>query len=309
VVVRVQACGVCRSDLKMAAEGHRALVYPRVPGHEAAGTVAASRSPAFKIGDRVTVAPGLRCGRCPHCRRGADQRCESRDIIGFSLDGGFAEYLAVPLQGEPRGALVPLPECLEFAGAALAEPLACCLNAQSRVSLGAGDRVLVVGAGILGLLHLVLARRSGAASIWVVEPRAGRRDLALALGADLAFDPSALRDLPRSSRDVLIMAAGPVALAGPLAAGLARGGRICLFSGPGPGSAGLPDAAAIHYQELLVSGSYGCAQGHIRRAVGLLAEGRVPIDRLVTGRIRLADLPAYLTAGPGPADLKTVVEI
>ncbi len=307
VVVRVHACGVCRSDFKMAVEGHRALVYPRVLGHEIAGTVAASRTAASRIGDRVLVAPGLRCGRCCHCRRGTDQRCEQRRIIGFCVDGGFAEYLAVPLSGTPRGALIPLPDHLEFVAATLAEPLACCINAQSRLRLGRADRVLVIGAGILGLLHLILARRCKAASVWVAEPRPERRALALELGADLAFDPSAVDDLPRCSRDVLIMAAGPVGLDPPLAALLARGARISLFSGPGTGPAGLPDGPAIHYEEFLISGSYGCAKNHIRRAADLLAQGTIPAGRLVTRRTDLAGLPAHLKTGP--QDLKTVVEV
>ncbi len=309
VLVRVKACGVCSTDVKMAVNGHRALVYPRIAGHEICGTVEESRTRRFSVGDRIQVAPGLRCGRCIHCLRAMDQRCQRRQIFGFSVDGGFAEYLALPLTGDLIGAAVRLPTNLAFDHATLAEPLACCINLQSRLSVGRTDRVLVVGAGLLGLLHVVLARHRKASWVQVVEPQSLRRSLALELGADEALDPSALKEMKAASVDVVILAAGAAGLNSDLSALLARGARIGLFSGLPGGPAGLPEPAALHYEEYCVCGSYGCAARHNRQAVSLLARGIIPAHRLITRHICLERLPSCLTGAWEPADIKTIVEL
>jgi len=114
VLVKVKACGICSSDAKMVTSGHRALNYPRILGHEIAGIISESRNRQFKPGDRVQVAPGLRCGECLACRRGLDNQCEHREILGFSYDGGFAQYISIPLSGPIIGALTLLPKNVSF---------------------------------------------------------------------------------------------------------------------------------------------------------------------------------------------------
>ena len=304
VLVRVHACGVCSTDFRMATVGHRALFHPRILGHEISGTVAESRTRRFVVGDRVQVAPGLRCGRCVHCRRGADQRCQQRQILGFSTDGGFAEYLAVSLSGDARGAVTRLADNLSFAAAALAEPLACCINAQDRLDVGRDDRVMVVGAGLTGLMHVALARRRGARRVWVVEPRQAHRRLALSLGADAASGPSALAAptaIAAGCVDVMIMAAGAMGLTPALASTLARGARVGLFSGLPSGPAGMPEPVAIHYEEYALIGRLMAGRSLTRDEAGRA------FTEILSGRQSEIHQGAFLAAisakGPTPEEI------
>jgi L-iditol 2-dehydrogenase len=312
VLVQVKTCGICASDARMVAAGHPALVYPRIPGHEIVGIVAQSRDKALKEGDRVHVAPGLRCGRCRDCRQGQDQRCLSRQIFGFSRDGGFAQKLAVPTQGPLKGAVCVLDPGARNDVASLIEPLACCINAQDRLGIGADDNVVIVGAGMLGLLHLMLARRRGAAGITVIEPLDRRRQTALALGADRVADPADTDQLAAAftASDALILAAGPVVPEAALLASMNRGARIAFFSGSGPGPAGhLLDPAWLHYNEITVTGSYGCGAVHNQRAADLVSEMAERIAPLITCRVDLEHIDAGLIHTSARTGFKAIVEI
>lgn len=98
VRIKIKACGICSADVKMVTQGHRALNYPRIPGHEIAGVIEQSRTNKFKEGNRIKIAQGLRCGMCSYCLKGMDNLCPNRQILGFTYNGGFAEYFATPLE-------------------------------------------------------------------------------------------------------------------------------------------------------------------------------------------------------------------
>ena len=177
-VIRVLAAGICGTDLRIAKGAHRA--YPegtrRVPGHEIAGEVVAVGAgvEATAVGERVFVAPNLGCGECPACRAGRVNLCANADAFGITLDGAFAEYMHVPAAAVAGGNLMPVPPDADPAAVSVVEPLACVLRGQRAVSLGEGDRVLVCGAGPIGLLH-VLARAAPRAPRAVHRLRAARR--------------------------------------------------------------------------------------------------------------------------------------
>ena len=269
-LIAVKACGVCSSDVRMATQGHPALVCPRILGHEVVGVVAKSRHPGLREGTLVQVAPALRCGRCRACRAGRENRCPEVGILGFTHDGGMAELLFLPLEGSPRGNLNPLPSGLPPEEAVLAEPLACCLNAQELVGLREGERVLIVGGGPMGCLHALLARWRGA-EVELVEPLEHRQRLARATGARV-LPPHELFE-GEGRVDVLILASSEVALDERLLRLLAPGGRVSLFSGLSPGTA-LHDLNVLHYREISLMGAYGCTASQCARALELLAELR-----------------------------------
>jgi L-iditol 2-dehydrogenase len=317
VVVAVDTCGICSADVKMVSQGHRALEYPRILGHEIAGRVMARRNCDIPVGARVQVAPGLGCGHCRYCRLGMEHRCPAVEILGFSRDGGFAQYIAVPLGGPVTGALVPLPDDLSFAAASLAEPVACAINAQQRLDIGPGDTVWIVGAGPLGLIHTLLARHRGASRIIVTEPSAHRRNKAASLGADRIFDsrdPGVTRAVRQATGgngvDALIFACSGVTIDERFIGVMARGGRIAIFSGVAPSCRNVPwDLNAVHYLELTVSGAYGCSARHCRQAVDLLARNVFPVDALVTHRTGIDGIQTALTHSNAPDALKTLVEV
>ncbi len=293
IVVEVKACGVCSTDARMARFGQRDLACPRVLGHEIAGVVVESDAglPALRPGARVHVAPGVPCGECPACRRGADNRCERIGIFGFTLDGGFAERVAVPNAAVDAGGVTPLPDDLPFEAAALAEPLACCLNAQERAGVGPGDAVLVVGAGPAGCLHVMLARSRGAARVFVAEPLPARRSAARRAGADLAGEEAEIRRaLRRDAADVIIWAARDASPAAWLPL-LRSGGRACLFSGlPADRETEPVNLNRLHYRELQLVGAYGCTIAQNRAALDWIARRPAAALELITLRAPLEDI-------------------
>ena len=254
LIVRVHAATVCGTDVRIVTGRKTAGIrYPAILGHEFAGTVVASRTPLFAAGDPVCVDPAIACGTCACCQRGLENLCLNLVAMGYELDGAFAEYIRVPAAGVASGNVVPMPADLSFAEAALAEPLACVINGQDKVGLCRGDVVAVLGAGPIGLLHVALARLSGARRILVSEPNPTRRQAALAAGADIAVDP-AVDDVEAAVRalsdglgaDVAIAAIGVTALAA-LALRLVRPrGRISLFAGFARGETASLDVNLLH---------------------------------------------------------------
>ena len=168
-LLKMVACAVCGTDVKMLQQGHRDLAYPRILGHEIVGRIAEiDRACGLKEGDLCQVWPGIACGRCGPCLQGADNRCRNMKIMGFNFDGGFAEYMALPGQSLSRGANL-LPENFDPALATLAEPLACCINGQELTRVSEGDVVLIYGAGPIGALHALLAELKGAGKVIIAE--------------------------------------------------------------------------------------------------------------------------------------------
>src|SRR5579875_371097 len=153
VVVHVDACSICGTDLRIVSGEHRAYAdgLGRAPGHEVVGTVVEVGSDARAVvGQRVFVAPNYGCGHCRACRRGLVNLCEHLRAIGITEDGGFAEYLLLRRDLVAQGNLLALPEEADAAAAALAEPLACALRGSQACHIGPGDVVLVYGAGPIG---------------------------------------------------------------------------------------------------------------------------------------------------------------
>lgn len=182
VILKVGRCGICGTDLHRTEENIFSLKPGAVPGHEFSGEVVAlgRKTSGLAIGDRVTALPYVGCGRCVECMSGAPNFCRSmRNIGGDDLPGGYAEYVAVGAHWT-----VKLPDALSLEDGALIEPLAVGLHGVQRAGLQAGARVLVIGAGPIGLACVYWARRTGAAKIAVTAASDRRADMARGMGAD-----------------------------------------------------------------------------------------------------------------------------
>src|SRR5213080_2898262 len=188
-VIRVGACGICGTDLHVA-DGDSPLVrYPVVPGHELAGEVVAvgshvpqslgtGRNMKPTLGARVAIEPNLYCGYCEFCRTGHENLCLNYSAIGVTVNGGFAEYVTVPVSKA-----YVLPETLSFQEAALIEPVSCAVHGMHSLNPKSGDTFLIVGAGTMGLILLQLAVRGGASKVAVVDLNTQRYEQAATLGA------------------------------------------------------------------------------------------------------------------------------
>ncbi|GIX48466.1 MAG: 2,3-butanediol dehydrogenase [Candidatus Tectimicrobiota bacterium] len=301
VRLQVKWCGLCGSDLHEYTHGPVLIptrphpltgkVPPVTLGHEFAAEVVevGPQVTAWQVGDRVTASACLVCHRCPWCRAGRFNLCERLGSIGLCADGAFAEQVVVP-----DYTLFRLPEGLSWEAGALAEPAAVALHACKQGRLQPGDTVAVVGAGPIGLLVLQAARSCGAARVFVVEPVAGRRRLAEALGAEAALDPTAVavdREIHQRTgglrAEVVFECVGTppavetaVKLAG-------KGGRVVLvgiYTQASPLAWGRIQA---HEKTLVGASAY---TDEFPLALAMLADGRLQAAPLVTDRIPLRDL-------------------
>jgi L-iditol 2-dehydrogenase len=316
-VLRVGACGICGTDLRIAAGGHRA--YPpgtvRIPGHEVAGTIlGVGDGIDLKEGQPAFIAPNVGCGRCAQCRVGRVNLCTRPEAVGISMDGGLADQLLLPANLVAQGNVLPVPETADLRAIALAEPLACVLRGSEACDIGAGDLVVIVGAGPVGLMHLLVAKLADPGAVIVSQRSEERRRLALEYGADEAVGPDNLAatvmDVSGSrGADVVIVAASTPEAQRQALEISAPAARINFFGGLPRGRSMVElDTNLIHYKELVVTGTTANTTEDCRRALELVLGGSIDTAALISRSYRLAEAhEALAVAGSGEA-LKVVIE-
>jgi L-iditol 2-dehydrogenase len=294
VVCDVLACGVCASDVTA---WYVASRLPAVLGHELAGTVRAVGDgvSSVAVGDRVTIHHHVPCGECRRCRRGHETMCERFRATGLD-PGGFTERLRVPAELVPE--LLILPDGLDPVAATFVEPLACVLRALHRTGVQAGDSLLVVGAGVNGLLTIAAAHARAVDAVWVREPRPERLSLAERLGAEHHGNELVDAAIVCTPKPDAIDAA---------AAALAPGGTLCLYAPPAPGSPPPIDGTDLFLRELTVTASYSTGPADMRAALELIASGRIDPLPLVSHRLPLDETGDALELQRRGEALKAVV--
>jgi L-iditol 2-dehydrogenase len=301
VKIRVRACSMCGTDLKISRSGHPNMSPPQVMGHEIAGEIVqlGDGVDGWSAGDRVQVIAAIPDGTCPDCLAGHQAICPHQLSMGYQFAGGFAEHLIVPREVLAVDGLNRIPDGLSFAEASVAEPLACVLNGQELAGVGSGDTVVVVGSGPIGCLHVRLARARGAARVILIDLNPDRLAAAAALVApdhtvatDTQDPVAAVLDITDGrGADVVITAAASGAAQEQGLRMLARRGRLSLFGGlPKDAATITVDANLVHYRELTLVGVNGSTPEHNRRALELIASGAVPVADLITHRLPLDEV-------------------
>jgi L-iditol 2-dehydrogenase len=322
LVLRVDYASICATDLRILKGVHRKYGpgTVRVPGHEVVGTIAELGSGVgrgFRVGQRVFVAPNVGCGRCRQCERGQNNLCANYDALGITLDGGFAEFMLVPAPFVEQGNVIPFDDSLDGAAVALAEPFACVLHGQQALGLGCDDVVLILGAGPIGVMHVLAARAAGAKRILVSEQSSERLRTAAEAGANrvVNFREESLADVLAEETngcgaDVVIVAAGVHKAMEDSLELAAIGGRINLFAGLPAGNTRITvDSNLIHYKELRVTGTTACSTSDCRRSIELIDSGKVDLGPLVSRRFGLdRAMEAFAAVREGNA-LKVVLEV
>lgn len=188
ILIKVRACGVCGTDVHIFSgdEGAAKTTPPVILGHEFSGEVEETGEGVvdFRKGDRVCVDPNVLCGECFYCKSALGHFCEHMQGIGTTVNGGFAQYVAVPAKQAYK-----LADGTSFEEGAMTEPVACCLHGIDMCNIRPGDDVAVIGGGMIGLIMLQLARLKGAARVVLIEPVSQKRETALKLGAFMTVDP------------------------------------------------------------------------------------------------------------------------
>ena len=300
VLVRVRAVAICGTDLRVLKGGHFRLPpgQKRILGHETAGEIAATGSEVRGLapGQRVTLVPNIGCGVCDQCLQGFNSYCPDYEAFGFSIDGSFAEYMRVPAKAIRQGNVVPVPDNLTDDEAALVEPLACCLNGSLACRIVPGDVVVVIGAGPIGVLHVQLARLSGARRVILCETSPERLAKALLYGADNGVNPrdedpvAAVRRLTGGKgADVAIVAASSAAAQEQAVEMLDYHGRLNLFGGlpEGVKTIALP-SNIVHYRHVTITGTTGASTYQYHEALELVVARRVDVASLVSAVFPLA---------------------
>lgn len=312
LLVKVLASGICGSDVM---EWYRIKKAPLVLGHEITGeiTEVGQNIDGYHVGDRVFVSHHVPCNTCRYCLHGLHTVCETLHTSNY-YPGGFAEYLRVPPLNVDRGVFL-LPDEVSFEDGTFIEPLACVVRGQRLARLLPGQTVLVLGSGISGLLHVAMARASGAARIVATDISEYRLNAAQRLGADCVVH--AEEDIPASLRqtnnkrlaDLVIVCTGAFPAFFQALQSVDRGGTVLFFAPTEPGK-DLPVPVSEFWRNgITLMTSYGASPWDIGVAIELIRACRVPVHEMITHRLGLAETGlGFRLVAKGGESIKVIIE-
>ena len=291
LLVKVDACAVCGTDLKSMLVGNPRIQAPRVMGHEFTGVIeqVGADVDGFAAGERIVMATSVSCGECFYCKRGHNNLCAELAPMGFSYEGGMADYIVIPARAIKNGHVVKVPAEVKPEHAALAEPLSCAVNSCENCNIQEGDTVVVIGAGPMGILNACAAREMGAGKIIMAELNPARLSQCEPF-ADLLVNPTE-QDLVQLVKDEtedvgadVVIVAAPAAPPQEQALSMVRKqGTVCLFASLPVGTSMLSiDSRIIHYGEIKLVGSSDSTPAHVAKAVEMIAGGTLRADLLAT---------------------------
>lgn len=300
IVVRNVVALTCGTDLKMYIRGHPYVKPPIIMGHEFSGVVeeVGEGVSSVQTGDRVVSANSAPCGSCIYCKIGRFNLCENIEdtIIGFSVNGAYAEYVKIPSRIVKHN-LYRIPDKLEHEVAALLEPFSCVVRGNTVARIDPGDTVTIIGAGPIGLMHMFLARRSNADKLIMIDINWNRLKFAERLGADVVINAEEENPVQRIKEetdglgaDVVVEAVGKVDTWETALKLCRRGGKVLFFGGPPRETTIQLDTHRVHYEEVKILGSFHFTPNDVFRAFKIIKSGKLPLKNLITGRAGLDDI-------------------
>lgn len=312
VLIRVKACGVCGSDVHVWRGEHPFTSYPVIQGHEFSGEVESVGEDVKDInpGMRVTVEPSLVCGHCYPCRHGRYNICDNLKVMGFQTDGCHRDFFPVPAER-----VIPVPEGMPFEAAAMVEPTAVAVHAVKKAELPPEARVLVLGAGPIGILTMQVAKALGASRAMITDVVNSRLNAAQKLGADYPIH-AAKEDLLEAIKkefgedkaDVIFECVGAEETLETAIQGARKGSRIVVVGVIG----GRPKLSIglLQDRELEMVGTLMYMRNDFLTAIELINSGKVTPTEMITARFKFKDLPkAYEEADKNrEKNIKVMVE-
>jgi len=319
ILVRVHTCGICGTDLKKISTGSHSA--PRIFGHETSGVVAKVGEGVrkFAVGERVVVFHHIPCGECYYCRHKTFAQCSTYKNVGCTAGfepsgGGFAEYVRVMDWIVEKGT-VRIPDGISFEQACFVEPVNTCIKGVETLDLEAGETVLVIGQGPIGLILATLAKRAGARVI-TSDLHPARLTMASSFGLNLTIDASkkdaveAVRGMTKGrGADAVILAVGGTGLIRPAMDAARPGGRVLLFAQTVRGEVTI-DPAAVCVEEKTLLGSYSASVDLQEESVRFVMNREMDLERLISHRFPLPSSVEglKLAANPQPDSMKIVIQ-
>jgi L-iditol 2-dehydrogenase len=316
-VLKVNACAVCGSDIRIFHYGNDRVKMPTVIGHEIAGEIVqvGSSVQGVRKGDRIALGADVPCGTCHWCTNGMGTNCRINYAIGYQFPGGFQQYMLLNETTLNYGPVTPIPGGLSFAEAAIAEPLACAVNGLELANFSLGKSICIIGLGPIGCMMLELTRVFGASKVFAAQRSRARLDMARGFLPEARFVATeeenlvdvVMRETDGEGVDLVITTAGTVQAHEDAIRMVAHRGYVNLFGGLKNQPKLTIDSNLIHYKECFVMGSHGSLPRHHRKAVGLIARGAVKARSYVSAAFPLEKTPEAFAWHESRAGLKVIV--
>ncbi len=295
VLVKIEACAICGTDVKSFVSGNPRIKPPQVMGHELCGTIVELGEDVenYKIGQRVTMATTIGCGDCYYCNKGKTNMCRNAEAMGFNYSGAMAPYAVIPAKAVKQNHLVDIGD-LDATVASLSEPMSCAINDINRVPEEELENVLIWGLGPLGMLHALCAREKGVKNIVCVGFPGKRSDMARDMGLTV-LTPDEIdgkfKELSKVEGFDLVLITAPnngVQSKAPLYA--RKGGYVSYFASLPVGDEMLSmNSRTIHYNELVLYGTSDSTVKHVQAAVDLLRKNPDGFRPLITHVMPFSD--------------------
>ena len=314
IMIKIAACGVCMSDVKAYQEGQSHYFKPPVIlGHEYVGTIAkiSKKNEDFKKGDRVAVIHAVNCGYCSYCQRGSFELCENKQRAS---NGGFAEYVSIK-EKFAKIALLKIPDKLSTNEATFLEPIACCIEALEKCSIKLGETIVIIGAGVMGLLLLQLSLLSGASKVIVSEIDKYRRDIAKNFGAVVVnprkvnLEKYIMKETGSEGADLAISTVLKESVIQENFSFTRKQGTLFIFGSAISKPEILLNSNRIHYDQIKIIGTSAYKPFHFNIALKLLKENRISVTPLITSIEPLKNIARALDNYLKPENLKIIIKV
>lgn len=321
ILIKVNYCAICGTDVRTFFYGHKKVIPPAIIGHEITGEVVEigrNVKTELKIGQQITPVTSIGCGMCNLCRKGFFNLCPDTKALGYFYPGGFAEYMIIPEQAVKQNAYVLLPENVSALEGSLIEPLSCVINAQNYLKIQKYDNIVIYGGGPIGFMHAVLAGASGAENVIMIDPAFDRlKRFGSLFGNLILLDPNSentvekVKEITNNFGADVVITACPAKQAQLEAFSIvAPRGRISFFGGlPKDDSIISIDANIIHYHEVSVFGAFASNKADYQQAADLISNKKIDPSKFITDVIPLEKLEEGIRLVKNGSVLKIVVKI
>jgi len=317
-ILKVRACAVCGSDIRIFHYGNDRVRFPAVIGHEIAGEIVevGAEVTRVKTGDRIALGADVPCGVCYWCSNGMGTNCAINYAVGYQFPGGFQQYMVLNETILKFGPVSPIADDLSYNQAALAEPLACAINGLELARFGLGKSLCIIGLGPIGCMMLELSKVFGASRVFAAQRSAERLEMARQFREDARFISTEREDLVETVMretggegvDLAITTAGTVQAQEDAIAMVRHRGYVNLFGGMKNQPKLCIDSNLIHYKECYVMGSHGSLPHHHRKALQLIARGDVRASRYISKVFPLREIKQAFQFHESRRGLKVVVD-